>query len=262
MVLPSVMDERVRMEYLAALGIDMYMPRRQLPGARPSPVRATPMSAPAGSPQPRMPSRLATQVTTPGPETAGIHQLVDALVEEKTAFPQAKMPGQQQPGHQQPEVAPDSAVTIRFVLNCWRVSPDLLVIDSHQPGRALPTGTLLGNILRAIGLPASLPSADTLRWPVIRQSEARLADAREMVAGFLAGHMQARPATVVWLMGEAAVRACTDFDAPMDECLGKDLQLPGLAVPALAMPSLLDMLVDPRLKAVTWHAIQRFHAKH
>lgn len=262
------MDEHLRIEYLTALGIDMYIPRRQLPGARPSPVavgRPSLTSAPASSPRSLIPESPAERMMTRGNEV-GIHQLVDALVEDKTTQRQlAPSRVEQQTNQrkqQQPETATVDSATIRFVLNCWRVSPDLMVIDSHQPGRALPTGTLLGNILRAIGLPASLPPADTLRWPVIRQSEARLTDAREMVAGFLAGHMQARPAKSVWLLGEAAVRACTDCDMPMAECLGKELQLPSLEAPALALPSLLEMLVDPRLKVVTWHAIRRFHVRN
>lgn len=248
------------MEYLAALGIDMYMPRRQLPGARPSPVLAARPPALPESPRcPAIPVTERSLLETPSVnvDNAGIHQLVDALVEDKSV--------PRQPVHHQAQRAGTASAattaSIRFVLNCWRVSPDLLIIDSHQPGRALPTDALLCNILRAIGLPARLPQAETLRWPVIRQSEARLSDAREMVGGFLAGHMQARPVESVWLMGEAAIRVCTDHDAPINECLGQKLSLPGVAVPALALPSLLDMLVDSRLKAVTWHAVRSHHVR-
>lgn len=246
------MNEHLRLEYLAALGIDMYMPRRQLPGARPSPVMA--VQAPVSRSRVAVVERQQSPFRPADADSTGIHQLVDALVDDKSITRASA-----QPQAQQIEPALADTVTIRFVLNCWRVGPDLLVIDSHQPGRGFPTEALLCNILRAIGLPARLPPVETLRWPVIRQASARLDDAREMVAGFLAGHMHARPATTVWLMGEAALRVCTDLDEPLDTCLGKTFRLPGMAVPALALPCLLDMLVNPRLKAITWHTIRRHH---
>ena len=258
------MNERMRLEYLAALGIDMYMPRLQLPGARPRPVLAVRARLPpepvrhdpvagAGRPHARITTDTADKADKA--DKAGIHQLVDRLVENSSVLRKPV-----QPREPLPQTAPPAPATIRFVLNCWRPGPDLLVIDSHQPGRALPTEALLSNILRAVGLPVELPPAETLRWPVIRQSEALLSDAKEMVAGFLAGHLQARPAKIVWLMGDAAVRVCTDHNATVDKYPDQALALPDLSVPVLALPSLMDMLVDPRKKAGTWRAIRRLHA--
>ncbi len=251
------MNERKRLEYLAAMGIDAYMPRRQLPGALPSlvlSVRPPTLPEPVRhDPAPGV-ERQRTPSVASRADSTGIHQLVDTLV-ENSSVQQAPV----QPLEPLPEVAPPAPASIRFVLNCWRPGPDLLVIDSHQPGRALPTEALLANILRAVGLSVQLPPAETLRWPVIRQSAARLSDAKEMVAGFLAGHLQARPAKIVWLMGDAAIRVCTDHNAAEDGYPEQALMLPGLSVPALALPSLMDMLVDPQKKAVTWRAIRRLH---
>src|SRR5690606_8605910 len=112
-----------------------------------------------------------------------------------------------------------------FVLAYWRLSPELVVLDSRSAAHALPTEQLLGNISMALGLGGAPGSPDLLRWPPAQASvlprdvlEDREAG-RNMVQAFLAAQHERQPITTVLLMGATAaqqVLAAEDLPAPDD----------------------------------------------
>ena len=60
-----------------------------------------------------------------------------------------------------------AAKKVSFALSFWRVSEDLMVVDSRHSELALPVEKLLNNILFALGYPRQLPKVDALSWPMV-----------------------------------------------------------------------------------------------
>lgn len=161
------------------------------------------------------------------------------------------------------EELPASVEAVKFTLSIWRLD-DYLIVDQRDSSKALPTEKLLLNMLKAIKLPlANLPKVQVLRWPML---EGGIADesaeaARDMLSAFFdTGTTEHK----IWLlMGEAAQIALTESDSPV--AAGKVLGLEDLdsrfrgSVPiqVAILPSLVDMLTDPALKAAAWRALKQ-----
>ncbi len=251
----GALPERVRAHYLAAMGVAVYVPRSTLPGALPSRrIPAAPAPRPSADrgaqPEPSTDSGVRSSARGESPGLAAVNQILDAALVRragKTEDVRDVMP-----------VAPVTEAqdeTIRFTLNLWRVSSSLLVIDSHEPRRGLPTAALLSNILRAAAQPHELPASESLHWPVLARSS-RLSDARDMVTAFLASRIATQPVRHIWLMGEAGFKACSAGPMRYEDALGKTLVLPELGTEAIVLPGLIDMLEQPSLKAATWKALR------
>ncbi len=164
-----------------------------------------------------------------------------------------------------PRISTISSPVARFSLGLWRVSDELLIVDSRDVKLALPTDLLLANIVAALGysLPA-LPKAEILRWPMVDAAPANQdeAQARDMLQGYLDVQLLQRPARYLMLMGEEAARYVLPEPQPFAQLQGKTIVLEAFttselgAVSAVVTPSLAAMLQNPTLKAVTWRAIQ------
>ena len=181
------------MQYMAAMGVAMYVPRFVLPGARTSVQAPLPYS------------------DAPKPEAEGLSHSVkqdDALEHNKGAAPvsgllegwldKPSMPPRERalglsPAAESKAQAPEEAVA--FTLNLWGVSPHWMVLDTHRPKAALPTVTLLQNMLTVMGVNPSLPSADTLVWPMFKGhiQQGGWQAAREMVGAFLQSRLERHP---------------------------------------------------------------------
>ncbi len=249
----TVMPERVRAHYLAAMGVAIYVPRSALPGAMP--LRRLPNARLVQPPPGRAPGSEGLKdggARAGSPGLSAVNQILDAAVARRVDRKEDASVGMPKPVS---PPAKDEAETIRFTLNLWRVSGSLLVIDSHEPRRGLPTTALLSNILRAAGQSCDLPACETLHWPILATSS-RLSDARDMVIAFLASRIAAQPVRRVWLMGECCFKTCTTGQDRYDELLGKTLTLPWLGAEAIILPSLTEMLERPALKVCTWRALR------
>ncbi len=259
------MNEIQRQAYLSAMGIDGYMPRWILPAAPASVLCELPfLPASALNEGDSTPDVALPEVRTGAPVRASA---VDVLSELNIGpKPQVAKQAETRVADTQTEVqAASIPVPVpRFALTVWRISDDLMVIDSRQAQLALPTERLLANITRALGYNSqALPKAEVVRWPLLENAteEQGEAEAREMLHAYLDAHLLLNPAKHLLLMGAEAARyilpARDDYPNDWIESLvGHPVALKELATTAVVSHSLTAMLQDPGLKAATWRAIQ------
>jgi hypothetical protein len=275
------MNELQRQQYLDALGVDTYMPRWVLPHA-PEPVAcdvsfipselgagevgqgaagamsqpatndAAPVvrSAPVGGASPGQASPSAVLAVLSGEAPAAEPA---PSVESETKDTPTSAATEQTKSQTASEPAP------AFALSIWRISEDLLVVDSRQAQLALPTEPLLINILAALGYPRQpLPKTEVIRWPMVDNPFVgqTQADAREMLEAYLDGKLLTHPTKHLLLMGEDAARYILPVEQNAEKVLGQSVALPQHNAEAIVVPSLSDMLQEPLLKRLTWQAIQ------
>ncbi len=142
----------------------------------------------------------------------------------------------------------------QFMLNLWRVSPDILVVDSQKNIEPLPKEQLLHNILRAIYIEQRLPKADVLNWPMVKgmSKDNSWQSAQEMVSYFLEGRLYTSPVKYIFIFGADAQKAILNAQ-PEDK--NGSMMLTELGSKALYFPSLVDMLLKPKLKNGVWQAL-------
>ncbi len=180
---------------------------------------------------------------------------------------------------------------VAFNLGVWRVSDDLLIMDTRQPNMALPTEKLLLNIIRALGYDVpQLPEMTQLRWPSIDSASSNdEKSAREMVEAFLIAENNKKSFTQMLLMGNNAAKfvlpkknqdepAVGDSDAKSSDTKSSSLKNKAASMfnfnalvshafevntteikaNAIVVPSLTVLLQKPKFKAITWQSIQKF----
>lgn len=272
------MNELQRLHYLDAMGIDTYMPRWVLPKA-PVAVACTPVV----SERDKVVEVTATAQTavealerSDAKEPALAPSRVDdvlSIVAATPSLPENKSPAAAPTRDlgQREEVQPEPDTDVSFSLSVWRVSEDLLVVDSRHSELALPTESLLSNILLALGYGVvTLPRAEVISWPMFDNVSAPKGEAaaREAIAAMLEGMLESNPVKYCLLMGEEAGYFVLPSDilpvsqqgsgstAVFDLCQGKTFPLAELNATAMVVPGLSAMLQQPHLKALTWKTIQ------
>lgn len=263
------MNELQRQQYLSALGVDSYMPRIHLPFAPPSIACQLPIgcaqvdtlepgvsveSIAIAPPQERKssfveaggsPANLIGDFLAPRkPAKPAITSAADILASLDTESEKA-----------QATIAP-------FSLSIWRPLDGLLVVDSRNSKLALPTEQFLKNILRALypDQPVQMQE-EILRWPMIENSFAKRtrADARNELQTWLAVQCEIRQVKHVWLMGEnAATYLLSEQDVYKDSLFGVR-SLVEVALAALLLPSLNELLQQPRNKPTLFNVLRRYH---
>lgn len=279
------MDERRRMQYLDAMGLDMYVPRFVLPAAK-LPKRAQlPVAA---SPEPASQQSSARENLLGGqrssaPEIQHLERQNAVSAESAERLPQTHGSSAMVRGESVAEgildaispekvvkrvpVAEDKAIEtpasepVQFSLGIWRGSNQLLAIESRQPQAALPTQTLLKNILLSKQLSLTSAKPEILNWPMFGGAggEGGWEPASEMINAFLKARLEQQAAKVIWLLGKDAYGAVFGSVNRFQDDLGKCLALDQLPCLAVVLPSLTDMLTQPTLKAITWRAIRDLH---
>lgn len=268
------MNELQRMEYLSAMDVSTFVPRWVLPGARLSvqaslPV-ATQVDLEQGDSRPSAAAVTPMQTSAYGasgqakPE-ARRTEAAEGVLSDLLGSSLGGSPGQARVQKTASQIgqkvvveeSSDNLKPVRFSLNLWRINPALLVVDSHVPKAALPTVSLLRNILAAKQLRIKLPAADTLAWPMFKGhfEQGGWQGAREMVSAFMQTRLEQKPVKYVWLMGEDAFNAMAPSVGQYQQYLGKALDVPQLGCLALVMPSLTEMLQNPLSKKTAWQAL-------
>lgn len=277
----SVRSAETRRRYfLQTMGVDLYMPRVDLPNAKasvlPEPLALAPGFKEQEFNEQEFKGRGAGQNTVQGvvtsnadkgdsntPESPALNLAID--IQAKTAITKTA-PTRAAPTLEQ------AGPPLRFQLSVWRVAQDILVLDTRDEELALPTDTLLRNMLAALGYSAQdIGKKDILRWPfagntfasnkgaVRNNPERDKEDARAMVRAFIEAQHQTVAFATVLLMGEAA-----RFALPIDGQAKADLwqsrlvleNSQGLNCQGIVLPSLAELLKDPSLKKNTWHSIR------
>ena len=245
------MNERLRMTYLKTLGLDMYVPRWVLPAAAPSPQAMLPMEV---ARQSLVTGDLVKQsADNDNPASAILGELLRKT--SVSAFDSAE-----EAARPSGSAVGGALQNVRFTLNVWRVSSSLLVVDSHVPKAALPTVTLLRNMLAVKQIGPTLPPVDTLTWPMFKGhlDQSGLTQARDMVSAFLQSRLEQKPVKYLWLMGESAYNAVAPQPGTFSVHVGQAMDLPSLGCLALIMPSLSEMLQNPMLKPLAWRAFRAY----
>jgi hypothetical protein len=239
---------------LQAMGMDLYVPRISLPGAKNS-ILVEPLSP--------IPESNVLGVATSGADKGEISTPTSpAQVLEIESTPKTRKAVSQSAISAQATSVP--VPSLRFQLRAWRVEKDLLVVDSRDREVALPTETLLRNMMAALGYKTDdIGKSETLRWPFvdskkISQSDPaqEVEDARAMVRAFIEAQHQKHQFPRILLLGATA----TKFALPDLADAGLWKNFPVFEhCQGIVLPSLAELLRDPSLKKNTWHAIRHLH---
>lgn len=232
------MQEPLRSQYLAALGIDNYAPRFILPGAKISEPCGW-FDAPADSAH--LSAVIEEKVITPsaGHQKALSENIVQRPVESTPKSlarvienVTAKIPVAQS------ETGP------QFALSIVLATGGILLIDAAPASSVERTGfqKLLSNMLPALRPEAAQYVLDVFIWPLTRQPKiSRDAEAaKETLSAYLNKQIKQRAIDVVLLLGEAAQQWCI---------LESDVRL-------VKSTSLLACVHDPALKRPLWNDIR------
>ena len=262
------MLERQRLQYLSILGIDNYMPRRLLQGAAGSVLLSAEQLQPIMDSQTVLPSLKEVPVDSTQQEKVG-NQTVD-VGEELSLSPKTLLDTIESPPAKGdvPEAAlvdrePVAPSAVEFVFTIWRINDDCLIVDSHQPGTALPTDRLLLNILRAIGYSlVQLPQSDSIRWPLFTGNQYTTAsndteEACAMVQAYMTAQVTKGDVKQLLLMGDAAFSYVVNHDQTFDQCQGGLITDAQWQATIAVLPSLTTMLTDPTQKAIAWKALKQ-----
>jgi len=287
------LNELQRQSYLSALGIDTYMPRVVLSAgpefvlcdlesvaetvsqqALSSPIDAVRSAVNLIEAAPSAPLLNKTMAdkneSIPATGPSKIDDVLESIVgkpEVRGTKPERSAPTE---ALSESRLAPQDELSPNFALTVWRIESDILVIDTRDVAQALPTDRLLSNILIALGyqLP-TLPKPNVLKWPMIENASSgqNSNDARDMLHAFLDAQLLLDPVKSIWLMGESAARHVLSSDFNYADYIGQVDHVP--TVPSLESPvtpivvsaSLVDMLLQPSLKALTWKQVQPLVAR-
>ncbi|MEZ5436082.1 MAG: hypothetical protein R3E67_05935 [Pseudomonadales bacterium] len=231
------MDERLRLDYLDAMGIVQYAARFPLAGALPSPI--------VEHEDDTDDAEQTTTATTP--------QHIRQLLDEKTSTPTtaAKRNIKEPTPPTQPNASPSK--TEQPVFHChialWKVD-DLLVL-AETPRTDKAQLVLLSNILKAIGRSEQLTNANQFSWPLPQHKDKTVSAARDHFQGMLDGGV----------LKNAAVRQILCFGNNISALLHSELEEKTTVTqyrdwPVTTACSLNAMLETPANKADTWRALQ------
>jgi len=263
------MNELQRQLYLSALGVDTYMPRWQLAFAPASVACSLPafsessiLNTEKTSSVQIISSLISPQLDQQQSENkiVSINSLIGDIFDTKKII---KTDAQiKQSVSSLTEVAAVSTIEA-FSLSIWRPIDDLMIVDSRNTKLALPTDALLKNLFRNMFSQVSaLFKEEVLRCPMIENSFAKRTadDARAELQTWLSVQCEIRPIKYLWLMGENATNYLVADIAAKNKNLWQSSLVADSNIPALILPSLNELLINPLLKKPLFSAIRRYHS--
>lgn len=139
------MNELTRMQYLDAMGIDSFVPRKILPAA-PAPVLCElPIAASAQVLSPDLDVGAEVEAAAPKEASAETEAIVQKLLspsaDEPVSVATQKTPSAGEMSLQQ-LLAAKPAPQLRFSLSLWQLNNGVFFVDSREPKGALPTTKL------------------------------------------------------------------------------------------------------------------------
>jgi len=246
------MNELQRQAYLSSFGIENYMPRWVLPAAPESRQVFIPCE----------PLMEGYSLDVPEPK-AEAESLVKGVADQTLALldePAPKPAPEPVSAASILELLGSSTVAIApFSLSVWRPQAGFLLIDARAVTLALPTELLLVNILKAVfSLDLTDLQEEVLRWPAVenRFVKQTLESARSELQTWLAVENELRPIKRLWLLGENSARYLLAADQSYADLLWQQPVIPHLALPALVLPSLSELLQSPALKSRLWSCLK------
>ncbi|HEY7884155.1 MAG TPA: hypothetical protein VIC08_04320 [Cellvibrionaceae bacterium] len=251
------MNEVRRQQYLQTLGIDSYMPRVLLAHAPLPRLCELPVISAEQDMAEHLPeaaAAVAPSRTNAAPVSVA-KVLHDLGVDNQSAKKEQRS---QNPLQDRPVVE----VITPVYLHVWRHEPGYLMIDDCPPGMALPTPTLLANILAALsGEKINIASAERMRFPVKAELDSLYSPeaVRQDLHAWLAEEVSQHQYTEVWLLGDMA-RYFLAPDSRLAENMWRyhsiSIHEPAITLRTLIAPSLSHLLYNPLDKARLWQTIQ------
>ena len=234
----------VRSQYLRVMGIREWLPRKPLPGAKPSPVLSVPQSAvPLAG---RQPNDDAV------PEPKEIKRFLEK--EDLQAFSRAV--------HAQPKISvPDKvepSIPPRFKLQGLLFAGQYLVISDtttgFDPALQADPMRLLMSLLSALGNTSlKMPVVLNFSWPLVRSNhiDQGVDVAKDAVQAFVKKQLVGQDVSVIIIMGQNAQKFI----------LSKDNISTGVQYlekyDVVVTKSLIDMLSSPLCKRQVWCDLKR-----
>jgi hypothetical protein len=261
------MHEMHRQMYLAAIGIDTYMPRYHLsiaPQSIQCEVYSNTFVSDTNDPVVELHSHKIEQDSTSSSvesESASpLQSTAESLIADVSAPRSIAAKS----------VAADILKLLNneqrliepFSLGIWRVVPGVLIIDARNISQALPTGLMLKNISRIYfgAAEANQLQEEVLRWPIAvnRFSKRTEIEAREQLQSWLVAEYERQPIKHLWLMGEnASTYLMPENSHFRDQCF-TSIQLQVVSLSALILPSLVEILNQPIAKRRVMNAISTY----
>jgi len=243
------MNEAERLAYLDAMGIDSYVPRKVLPGAKPSPLRDASIAEQPGN------APLVAAKTVP---PSSLKALQESLQPSSPSSRDRQKTTAAASSASVPVVSGTAKIHVRFHWGIFQPVPSLLVFLplAHTDAAAL---SLLRKILVSIGLPdATLVSREEFVWPPQRNAapgsiaSSHLDDARETLHAFVEGWQLKQQAS-------APLRHVLVFDGNLGKTVFEGLSWPGMHV--CVLPGLHTMLNSTpekiaEAKRFTWQLLK------
>lgn len=265
----ALLEQEVRRQaMLQVMGLDVWLPRQQLPHAPPSlewllnwqPAADTPTAKPATSAP--VPTQIAAAPAQPGTAKEQLARVRQSLQQEQTAT--SATPATTKPVTA--PAAPETAIEIpRFSLQLLRSGSCLFLVDlpMGEPFQARdPEYLLFKDLLRAAGLgqqPAMLRNAEPIRWPLLSNNAASMEQdatlARDFVREIILLESSQQSTSLVWLLGANAVKFANQQDAEAEIFSLSPLQG---QTQCWNLPGLEDLMRQPQLKAELWRSMQKF----
>lgn len=249
----ALISEQQRREYLAAMQIECWLPRVQLPFAARSELEVLEVQT----------DTVEVETVAPVPSKAAV--AAEAVTVAQRIRPELPRPA----AEVKPTLAPQEAEEVRlparaieppprFSLQLMRAGDCLLLVELPN-GEAFqrrdPAYVLLRDLLRAACLPDSpqlVGDGEPIRWPLLKSSALEQGPdaARDYVQAVVAG---VGPSSCLWLIGLSAIRFAGERDESAYnqvfsvEELGRVWALPGLEL----------LMEEPARKAPLWQAMRR-----
>lgn len=255
------MLEPRRSRYLRALGIDSYVPRVILPGARPSvacewevPPAPESLASVALEPPLAEPQDMAAEplnaVAQSAIEASPERQVARSRAPEIDLQPAARR-AEQAPAASTPKSADIAAEAVPKIALAIAVGGGILVVDdapANLPERG-ELQRLLGNILFSLRSEGGTPALDVFLWPMLKQPQLdrSAAAARETLAAHIQNQIQRNTVHTVLLLGGAA-REWVEIDTSGLRCVHS--------------VSALECLRAPGNKRQLWQDIRHLAAVH
>ncbi len=240
------MIEPLRSQYLAALGIESYVPRFILPGAKTSEPCEW-LETPAESENPAALLGEEVMAEQPRAEKIALEQPASETIQRTPMIEPLSARSVRSTEKPQVKEAPAAQQNVgpQFALSIVLAGGGILLIDAAPTSNAERTAyqKLLNNMLPALRPAAVQYVLDIFIWPLTRQPKVpRDADAAiETLAAYLNKQIKQRSIDTVLLLGEAAQQWCT-FDEG-------DVRI-------VKSSSLLACVQDPALKRPLWNDIR------
>lgn len=270
-----MLEQEVRRQaMLQVMGLEVWLPRQELPHAAPAADWLLNWQPPAAAETPAPPTVVRTVQKKPdrqGPAAeassqvrTSLQQVRDSLQPAGRSAGSATEPVVSEAAGQVAKPQQPAAGIPRFSLQLLRSGPCLLLVDLPlgEPFQSSdPDFQLLQDILRAACLPqpALLRQGEPIRWPLLTAGQLAGAQdaeaARTCVRDLLELECSQQSASFVWLLGPQAMQfANTAYDADADLF---SLSAFREQVRFWNLPSLEQLMHERTLKPQLWQHLQK-----